>query len=453
MLRQSIVLMRHRHARSSVSISAPITPTLPSNTFGTRFHALLPRLLPAALLCAAGAAHATVSLVQPAREAAADAPLTLTLIYSDDDRAPLPVTAPDSIDVTVTNAEQPPVPVKLVREAGVPARFTLRAGQYRKVRFSAPWPDSARGTVTIAPVGFDASPAVVSLNRGPNQVAVARAESAEAHQSTPAGVAAAASTVAATAGLPQPSADALTTGAQGLLSRISYYEPMFIGAGVNGDVSAKLQLSFKYRLHMPDNPASRALLDNLYFGYTQTSIWDLSADSKPFRDTSYKPRLFYYVADTGLHSTWFTRMGFAAGIGHESNGKAGTDSRSLNIAFVQPTWEFGDLSDYHWQVSPMLYYYVGISDNRDIADYRGYMDLVIKYGSPDGWQLATTLRKGTHHWYGSVDSQLSYPLAKLLGDAWGGYVWLGYFNGYGEDLLDYNRRQHWIARVGVSIAR
>ncbi|WP_176061516.1 phospholipase A, partial [Paraburkholderia sp. BCC1876] len=96
---------------------------------------------------------------------------------------------------------------------------------------------------------------------------------------------------------------------------------------------------------------------------------------------------------------------------------------------------------------------LGISDNRDIADYRGYMDLVVKYGSPDGWQLSTTLRKGTHHWYGSVDTQLSYPLAKLFGNAWGGYVWIGYFNGYGEDLLDYNQRQHWIARVGVSIAR
>ncbi|MDN7738591.1 MULTISPECIES: phospholipase A [Burkholderia] len=405
------------------------------------------------LAFAANTAQATVALVQPAREAAADAPLTLTLIYSDDDAKPLPVSVPDTLEVTVTNAEQPPVPVKLVREAGVPERFTLKAGQYRKVRFSAPWPDSARGTVTITPVGFDASAAVVSLNRSANQFVVARAETAEGHQASPAGVAAAASGVAATAGTPQPSGDALTTGARGLLSRISYYEPMYIGVGVNGDVSAKLQFSFKYRLHMPDNPASRSLLDNLYFAYTQTSIWDLSADSKPFRDTSYKPRLFYYVADTGLHSPWFTRMGFAAGIGHESNGKAGPDSRSLNILFVQPTWEFGDLTSYHWQVSPMLYYYLGISDNRDIADYRGYMDLVVKYGSPDGWQLSTTLRKGTHHWYGSVDTKLSYPLAKLFDNAWGGYVWIGYFNGYGEDLLDYNQRQHWIARVGVSIAR
>jgi outer membrane phospholipase A len=48
---------------------------------------------------------------------------------------------------------------------------------------------------------------------------------------------------------------------------------------------------------------------------------------------------------------------------------------------------------------------------------------------------------------------LTYPLSKLIGSAWGGYLWIGYFNGYGEDILDYNQRNHWIARIGYSIAR
>jgi outer membrane phospholipase A len=120
---------------------------------------------------------------------------------------------------------------------------------------------------------------------------------------------------------------------------------------------------------------------------------------------------------------------------------------------VRPTWEFGNLDAAHWVVAPKFYVYAGKSDNEDIADYRGYVDLLVKYGSPDGWQLATALRKGTRHWYGSIDTQLTYPLAKMLGSAWGGYLWVGYFNGYGEDLLDYNLRQHWIARIGYSIAR
>ncbi|WP_323118690.1 phospholipase A [Burkholderia alba] len=406
-----------------------------------------------ALAGVATSAHAAVSLLQPAREAVASEPLTLTLLYSADDGAPLTVAAPAALDVTLAAGEAPPVPVSLARDAGVPDRFALRPGEYRKVRFSARWPDSMRGAVTVTPVGFDASPALVTLDRGPRQAAIAQAEHAGQRASTPAEAAAASAAPGAAAAPPQPAGDALLTASRGWLSHIAYYEPMYFGVGTNGDTSAKFQFSFKYRLHLPDDPASRGLLDNLYFSYTQTSIWDLSADSKPFRDTSYKPRLFYSVADTGWRSAWFTRMGIAAGIGHESNGKSGADSRSLNIAFVQPTWEFGNLDDYHLQISPMLYYYLEKSENRDIADYRGYMDLLVKYGSPDGWQLATTLRKGTRHGYGSIDTQLTYPLAKLIGSAWGGYLWIGYFNGYGEDLLDYNRRQHWIARVGVSIAR
>ena len=88
-----------------------------------------------------------------------------------------------------------------------------------------------------------------------------------------------------------------------------------------------------------------------------------------------------------------------------------------------------------------------------LAAGRGDPDVYRLGGSPAGWQLATTLRKGTKHWYGSIDSQLTYPLSKLLGSAWGGYVWVGYFNGYGEDILDYNNRQHWVARIGYSISR
>ncbi len=147
----------------------------------------------------------------------------------------------------------------------------------------------------------------------------------------------------------------------------------------------------------------------------------LSADSVPFRDISFMPQLFYYVQDTGWKSSLFTRMGVAAGIGHESNGKSGDMSRAINIAFVRPTWDFGDLNGNYLTLSPKFYYYYYLSKsgNQDIADYRGYVDFLMKYSSPDGWQLVTTLRKGMKHWYGSVESQATYPLAKLIGNTWG----------------------------------
>lgn len=392
-----------------------------------------------------GAACATVAVLQPAREAAAQQPLELTLLYTDDDAGPRTVEVPKQLNVTLTNGDLPPQPLALQRDPAVPDRLTLQPGQYRRVRFSAPWPDSARGTVKIDPVGFDSSPMLVTLNRGENQAQVVAAEREEAQARTP-GQLASASAAVNTAAVP-------TTTDRMLSGRLSTFEPMYFADGQNGDNLAKFQFSFKYRLLLPDDPRSRALLDNLYFGYTQTSIWDLSADSAPFRDTSYQPQLFYYLQDTGWKSPLFTRMGVAAGFGHESNGKSGDESRAINIAFVRPTWEFGDINSNHLTLSPKFYYYITKQGNEDIADYRGYVDFLVKYGSPDGWQLATTLRKGTKAWYGSVDAQLTYPLAKLISSAWGGYLFVGYFNGYGEDILDYNQRHHWIARIGYSIAR
>ncbi len=416
-----------------------------------------PRITPNAALLAlalfAGHAHATIAMLQPPREAAIREPLQITLLYSDDDATPLTLTVPPTIRVMLTNGDLAPQPFDLMREPGVGDTLQLKPGQYRKVRFSAPWPASARGVVRIDPVGFDASSALVAINRGKNQEAIAEAERAAMQATTPAQEAAAAAAVAPAGNTIDAPVDSLATTGRSALARLSYFEPMYIGFGKNGDATARFQLSFKYRILMPDDLRSKQFLDNLYFAYTQTVLWDLTADSRPARDTSYMPQLFYYVPDTGWSSSWFTRMGISAGIGHESNGKSGDDSRAINIAFVRPTWEFGDLVSNHLTVSPKFYYYLSKTGNSDIADYRGYVDLLVKYGSPDGWQLATTLRKGTKHWYGSIDSQLTYPLAKLLGSRWGGYLWFSYFNGYGEDLLDYNNRQHWVARIGYSIAR
>ncbi len=44
-------------------------------------------------------AHATVAVLQPAREAAAAQPLELTLLYTDDDAKPLNVDVPKQLTV------------------------------------------------------------------------------------------------------------------------------------------------------------------------------------------------------------------------------------------------------------------------------------------------------------------------------------------------------------------
>ena len=47
---------------------------------------------------------------------------------------------------------------------------------------------------------------------------------------------------------------------------------------------------------------------------------------------------------------------------------------------------------------------------------------------------------------------LSYPLSKLSGGDLTGWLMLQYFGGYGESLLDYNRKLDSQLRLGIAIA-
>lgn len=454
------------------------------------------RLLGGSVLLAAasGAAHADVTVVSPPTVVAASLPMRVTLLFAEDatdnGRSTKPVgrngvhyAVPPTLRVALASGDLPPQTLTLTRDPAAPAALSLRPGQFRRVTYSTPWPADARGTVRVQVADFNASPALITLDRGKQQDLTIAANQA-ARQIGPGAVAAAAVSDGAKDGATGPSAtlpnatpgtaaSPTATTATGAVpasdtsigqqqaaiaatspeSRLSFYEPMYIGAGRNGHTTARFQLSFKYRIVKPADPRSRSLIDNLYFGYTQVSIWDLSANSKPFRDTSYKPSIFYYLPDTGLRSHWFDSLGFQAGIEHESNGQAGDDSRSINIAYVQPIVHFSMPWATQLTLAPKIYYYLQNSENSDIAKYRGYTDFQIRYGRPDGLELFTTLRKGNHAMYGSIDAQLTYPVQRLFGGAVGGYLWLGYFNGYGQSLLDYNNRQHWNVRVGYSIYR
>ncbi|RKZ67230.1 MAG: hypothetical protein DRQ44_05905, partial [Gammaproteobacteria bacterium] len=68
---------------------------------------------------------------------------------------------------------------------------------------------------------------------------------------------------------------------------LSVNEPMYFVAGGSTDsvdtrdTTARFQLSFKYRLFDADSLPVEwlPLLSDLYFGYTQSSLWDVGADS------------------------------------------------------------------------------------------------------------------------------------------------------------------------------
>lgn len=232
---------------------------------------------------------------------------------------------------------------------------------------------------------------------------------------------------------------------------LSVNEPMYLVLGGNGGITARFQLSFKYRIFDPDSRPVQwlPLLSRLHFGYTQTSLWDLGEDSAPFHDTSYRPSFFWQGAITGKG---LMPNLLRAGYEHESNGKDDADSRSINTLFAQPVWRTGFADGRTLIIAPKLYGYLNKGDNPDIQRYRGYIDWNFRYGSEDGWMVSPQLRSGTAG-YGSAQIDLSVPLRMPLFARTGGFLHFQLFTGYGESLLDYNLDRGTQARVGFSIVR
>jgi outer membrane phospholipase A len=229
---------------------------------------------------------------------------------------------------------------------------------------------------------------------------------------------------------------------------LSENEPIYFSVGTRGDTTARFQLSFKYRLFDRQFGWGREQpwLAGLHFAYTQTSIWNLEETSKPFLDTSYRPS-FFWQWQRADDKTWIdaARLGFE----HESNGKDGADSRSINTLFVRPEWRFALASGKQLEFAPKLYGYLDKTDNPDIEQYRGYVDWAMRYGDRErSWRALArvgTLGKGSFQldWFERTRVLGAGPVS--------GYLHAQFFTGYGESLLDYNVRNKSQLRIGVAI--
>ena len=230
---------------------------------------------------------------------------------------------------------------------------------------------------------------------------------------------------------------------------LSENDPMYFVLGTRGGTSARFQLSFKYRLF--DASAGfgqeRPWLSGLYFGYTQNSLWDLSTESKAFRDTSYRPSLFWKWERPDQRT--FVD-GARLGIEHESNGGEADRSRSINIAFVRPEWRWALEDGASFEFTPKVYRYLDKEENTDIAHYRGYVDWRARFDSGANWIVTGVVRYGTAS-KGSVLLDLSRRTRDLKFGPIGGYLHVQFFAGYGESILDYNVRRKSQLRFGFAI--
>ena len=199
------------------------------------------------------------------------------------------------------------------------------------------------------------------------------------------------------------------------------------------NVEAKMQISFKTKVAQ-DLFRTRA---DLWFGYTQISNWQVynGSWSAPFRNTDYEPEVFLtQPVKLDLPGGGKLRM-VALGAVHQSNGQTDPLSRSWNRLYAAAGAEWGNLT-----VLPRLWWRIpeakGSNDNPDISDYMGYGDVKLQYRFGDRQILGMLGRFNPKSGKGAVQLDYTFPVAGKLK----GYV--QYFNGYGNNLLDYNHHHN-----------
>ncbi|MEJ2040553.1 MAG: phospholipase A [Desulfosarcinaceae bacterium] len=251
-----------------------------------------------------------------------------------------------------------------------------------------------------------------------------------------------------------PSMDTFFNLYQPYLANISAYEPMYFLVGADPGQS-KFQISLKYRPFGDRNALAERhpWMRGIHFGYTQTSFWDLASASAPFEDTSYKPELFYISDNLSYRPDWMKGFIIQTGARHESNGRAGDESRSTNTVYAQPIFiYYNPVTRLGLGVGPRAWFYAKNDNetNADLDDYRGYFDLNLKVGKADGFVFGA--RVGWAREGFSVYTDLTYPLNRLIPDSAGIYLQAQYVDALAESLLDYRERTQ-AFRFGLAIVR
>lgn len=384
----------------------------------------------------------SVNLVTPPSPAPSGTEIAVEVLWLNRGDSPRQVSPPPVIDATLRRS-QAAWPVRL-RESAPPAgdSLTLARGGFAQRTYLLTVPAEAQGALVIQ---------VEQPFAARTMLEVAPAAGETDALPTPSAVPAEKPGAAAAPAL-RPTASRLH---RTVLENFGFHEPIYFLYGPD-EPAAKFQLSFRYRLagHRDSPVETDPPAKGLYFAYTQRSLWDIKEPSSPFYGTSYMPELMFesLAADHPDRDRLVNFLGYQTGHRHESNGRDGLDSRSLDIVFVRPAVMIGRREGWRAVVAPRLFAYLGeSSDNPDIDDYRGHGELLLSFGRDDGLQVNITAIAGREFDKGSVQVDLTYPLQIEPLD-FDTYLHFQYFDGHGESLRDYDSKSStW--RAGLSLVR
>jgi len=192
------------------------------------------------------------------------------------------------------------------------------------------------------------------------------------------------------------------------------------------------------------------LNEAFFFAYTQKVWWQLYSNSEPFREVNFEPEFFITLPTNQVIDKATGLKVLKIGFSHESNGQDERRSRTWNRIYASTLWQHGQLF-----TNLRAWYRIpepeNTDENTDIHKYMGYGDLSFNYlygKNQFGLLLRNNLDFDDGQNRGALKADWSYPFF----NAYNTYWYLEYFNGYGESLIDYNRRVEKIG-IGLSFSR
>lgn len=224
-----------------------------------------------------------------------------------------------------------------------------------------------------------------------------------------------------------------------------YKDNYFIfGIPIGNECPSKYNSNVKFQISISQRLTKSVLPWHtyLYLFYTQKCFWNILENSLPMTDLNFNPGI-------GLAKPLFIKDRFIGKLmmvlEHESNGRDGDDSRSWN----RVTFGANIIVDPTLMVHGK--FWIPIIDgqnNKDILDYYGIYQMGVTFTSPNkrfGASVVLMKRKGWNFNYNTV-VELNYRIFKRDNQ----FIFLQYYNGYGEGLLEYNRF-HSMLRAGIVI--
>ncbi|MGL4328305.1 MAG: phospholipase A [Tannerellaceae bacterium] len=201
--------------------------------------------------------------------------------------------------------------------------------------------------------------------------------------------------------------------------------------------NVKFQISISQRLTKSTLPFNTYL----YLTYTQKVIWNVFEKSMPMKDMNFNPGIglgrMIIHKDKVIGFSYFQ-------FEHESNGRDGDASRSWNKISMYAGLQLNR----YWDVQAKFWLpIIDGSLNKDILDYSGIFQISANYNWSDRFTAGMVfVKRRGFNFNGNLQLGLSYKLFKNQNQ----YLYLQYYNGYGEYLLDYNKYQSML-RIGLII--